>query len=57
MILKVKTSSDIPYSEVTPEHVYRSRREFMPTAAAGARGPGGRRRRSAGATPSSLRRT
>ena len=38
MILKVKTSADIPYSEVTPESIYRSRREFLRTAAAGAAG-------------------
>ena len=44
MILKIKTSADVPSSEVTPEHVYRSRREFMQAAAAGAVGVGGRRR-------------
>jgi len=38
MIIKVKTSADIPYSEVTPEALYRSRREFLKTAAAGAAG-------------------
>ena len=38
MIIKVRTSADLPYSEVTPERVYRSRREFMQTAAAGAVG-------------------
>jgi sulfoxide reductase catalytic subunit YedY len=38
MILKVKTLADVPSSEITPEHVYRSRREFMRTAAAGAAG-------------------
>jgi sulfoxide reductase catalytic subunit YedY len=35
MILKVKTSADLPYSEVTPEPVYRSRREFIQMTAAG----------------------
>jgi sulfoxide reductase catalytic subunit YedY len=38
MILKIKTSADEPYSEVTPEAVYRSRREFMRAAALGAAG-------------------
>ena len=38
MLIKVRTSADLPYSEVTPEHVYRSRREFIKTAAAGAAG-------------------
>jgi sulfoxide reductase catalytic subunit YedY len=38
MILKVKTLADVPSSEITPEHVYRSRREFMQTTAAGAVG-------------------
>ena len=33
-----KRSADVPYSEVTPGAVYRSRREFMQTAAAGAVG-------------------
>jgi len=40
MILKTKQSSDIPFSEVTPEHVYHSRREFMKAAAVGAIGAG-----------------
>ena len=40
MILKSKQSSDIPFSEVTPEHVYHSRREFMKAAAVGAIGAG-----------------
>ena len=35
MILRIKTSADLPYSEVTPEPVYRSRREFMQLTAAG----------------------
>jgi sulfoxide reductase catalytic subunit YedY len=35
MIIKIRTSADVPYSEVTPESIYRSRREFMRTAAAG----------------------
>ena len=38
MILKVKTLADVPSSEITPEHVYHSRREFMKTTAAGAAG-------------------
>ena len=38
MILRVKQSSDIPYSEVKPEHVYHSRREFIRTATAGLAG-------------------
>jgi methionine sulfoxide reductase catalytic subunit len=38
MILKIRTSADLPYSEVTPEPVYRSRREFMKAAAVGVAG-------------------
>jgi len=38
MLIKVKTSADVPYSEVTPEHIYRSRRQFMQIASAGALG-------------------
>jgi sulfoxide reductase catalytic subunit YedY len=38
MILRVKRPSDLGYSEVTPEHVYRSRREFLTTASAAALG-------------------
>jgi sulfoxide reductase catalytic subunit YedY len=38
MIIKIRQSSDLPYSAVTPEPVYRSRREFMVSAAAGAIG-------------------
>jgi methionine sulfoxide reductase catalytic subunit len=38
MVIKIRTSADLPYSEVTPEHVYTSRREFMATAAVGAAG-------------------
>ena len=38
MVIKIRSSADLPYSEVTPEHIYRSRREFMKTAAAGAVG-------------------
>src|SRR5579863_9253000 len=38
MILKTKTSADVPSSEITPEWVYRSRRDFLRTAAAGAIG-------------------
>src|SRR5262245_51464945 len=35
MILKVKTTADVPSSEITPERFYASRREFMRTAGAG----------------------
>src|SRR5262245_29188851 len=35
MLIKIKTLADIPSSEITPEHVYRSRRDFMKVAAAG----------------------
>src|SRR6478735_4122215 len=35
MLIKSRTSADLPYSDVTPEGIYRSRREFMKTAAAG----------------------
>jgi sulfoxide reductase catalytic subunit YedY len=38
MLIRVKTSVDIPSSEITPEHVYRSRREFMRVTVAGAIG-------------------
>jgi sulfoxide reductase catalytic subunit YedY len=38
MMLKVRTSADVPYSEVTPEGIYRTRREFMRAAALGAAG-------------------
>jgi len=38
MILRIKTSADLPYSEVTPEAVYRSRRDFMKAAAVGVAG-------------------
>lgn len=38
MILKIRSSADVSYSDVTPEAVYRSRREFMKAAAAGAIG-------------------
>ena len=38
MIIKIRTSADEPYSEVTPESIYRSRREFMKAAAVGAAG-------------------
>src|SRR5687768_15599171 len=34
----IKRASDIPSSEITPESVYRSRRDFLRTAAAGAVG-------------------
>ncbi|MCC7009007.1 MAG: protein-methionine-sulfoxide reductase catalytic subunit MsrP [Acidobacteria bacterium] len=36
MLLRVKRPSELPYSDVTPEAVYRSRREFMKSVAAGA---------------------
>jgi len=35
MILKVRKRSDVPYSEVTPEHVYLSRRTFLQTMGIG----------------------
>jgi len=35
MVIKIKTSADVPASEITPEHVYHSRRDFIRTAAAG----------------------
>jgi sulfoxide reductase catalytic subunit YedY len=38
MLTKTKTSWDLPSSDVTPETVYRSRREFMSAAIAGAAG-------------------
>ena len=38
MILRIKTSADLPHSEVTPEAVYRSRRDFMKAAAVGVAG-------------------
>jgi len=38
MLIRIKTSADIPSSEITPEHVYRSRRDFIRVAAAGAVG-------------------
>jgi methionine sulfoxide reductase catalytic subunit len=38
MLTRTKTPWDLPQSDITPESVYRSRREFMKTAAAGAVG-------------------
>ena len=38
MLIKKRTSADLPYSEVTPEAVYRSRRDFMKAAAVGVAG-------------------
>jgi sulfoxide reductase catalytic subunit YedY len=38
MLLKIRTSADVPYSEVTPEPIYRSRRDFMKAAVVGAAG-------------------
>jgi sulfoxide reductase catalytic subunit YedY len=38
MVIRSKRSWDVPASEVTPEAVYRSRREFLATAVAGALG-------------------
>jgi len=35
MVIRIKKRSDLPFSEVTPEAIYRSRREFMRTASAG----------------------
>jgi sulfoxide reductase catalytic subunit YedY len=38
MVLKIKSSADLPYSEVTPESIYQSRREFIRSATGGAVG-------------------
>src|SRR5215510_2865288 len=38
MLIRIKTLADIPSSEIKPKHVYRSRRELMKTATAGAVG-------------------
>jgi sulfoxide reductase catalytic subunit YedY len=38
MIVKAKTSADVPSSEITPEWAYNSRREFMKIGAAGLAG-------------------
>jgi sulfoxide reductase catalytic subunit YedY len=38
MILKFRTSADVPSSEITPEDVYKSRREFMKAVGVGAMG-------------------
>jgi methionine sulfoxide reductase catalytic subunit len=38
MIIKIKTSADVPSSEITPEHLYHSRREFIRLAGAGVLG-------------------
>jgi sulfoxide reductase catalytic subunit YedY len=38
MIIKIRKPSDLPYSEVTPEPIYASRRDFIRTAAAGVAG-------------------
>jgi len=38
MLIKIKTSADIPSSEITPEHLYRNRREFMRDVAVGTAG-------------------
>ncbi len=38
MIVKVRKPSDLPYSAVTPESIYASRRTFLQTLAAGAAG-------------------
>lgn len=35
MVIRIKKPSDLPFSAVTPEAVYRSRREFMRAASAG----------------------
>lgn len=35
MLIKVKTTKDIPSSEITPESVYRSRRDFLQDSALG----------------------
>lgn len=38
MVIKVKKPSDLPYSAVTPESIYASRRQFLRTASAGVAG-------------------
>jgi sulfoxide reductase catalytic subunit YedY len=38
MILKVRRRSDVPYSEVTPEHIYLSRRTFLQALGVGGAG-------------------
>jgi sulfoxide reductase catalytic subunit YedY len=38
MLVKIRSSADVPYSEVTPEPLYRGRREFMKAAVVGAAG-------------------
>jgi sulfoxide reductase catalytic subunit YedY len=38
MVLKIKSASDIGSSEITPEHVYRSRRDFLQLTGVGAAG-------------------
>src|SRR5688572_22391534 len=38
MIIKTRSLSDVRSSEITPEHVYRSRREFLQLAGVGAAG-------------------
>jgi sulfoxide reductase catalytic subunit YedY len=35
MRIRIKNSSDLPYSDVTPEAIYRGRREFLSAASAG----------------------
>jgi methionine sulfoxide reductase catalytic subunit len=35
VVVKIRSSADLPYSDVTPEPVYRARREFMKSAAVG----------------------
>ena len=41
MVIRIKTTADVPSSEVTPESVYRSRREFMRAAGASVLGAAG----------------
>jgi sulfoxide reductase catalytic subunit YedY len=38
MLIRIRTSADLRYSDVTPEPIYRSRRDFMKASAAGALG-------------------
>ena len=38
MLVKSRSSADLPYSEVTPEPIYKSRRDFMKAAVIGAAG-------------------
>jgi sulfoxide reductase catalytic subunit YedY len=47
MLIRPKRAWDLPYSEITPESVYRSRRDFLATAVAGVVGLAAGRRAAA----------